>query len=149
MIMITVIGLRIAKAVGFIWLVRSGGRFQYWQCQNESHLLGPGVMPAAIGCDYGIGLFRSPGAALVGAGPVVGPEDWLDHRPGGLNCVLTGEQRAVADHGVAQEPLVGRFFSRLFFEHVKFFLVADELLPGRLTRAASATAELGESRNRR
>ena len=47
---------------------------------------------------------------------MLGPKDWLDHRPGGLNRVLTGEQRAVTGHGVAQEPLVGWFFSWLFFD---------------------------------
>ena len=55
---------------------------------------------------------------LIGPGPVVGLEDWLDHRPGGLNRVLTGEERAVAGHGVRQEPLVGQFSSRLFFQQV-------------------------------
>ena len=56
-------------------------------------------------------------------------KDRLDHRPGGLNRVLTSEERAVASHGVAQQPLVGRFLSRLFFEQIKLSLVANELLP--------------------
>ena len=55
-------------------------------------------------------------------------QDRVDHRPGGLNRVLTGEERAVAGHGVAQKPLVGRFLSRLFINQVELALVADELL---------------------
>jgi hypothetical protein len=59
----------------------------------------------------------------------VGIKNWLDHRPRGLNCFLTSEERPVADHGVAQQPLVGRFLSRLLFDQVEFSLVADEFLP--------------------
>ena len=43
--------------------------------------------------------------------------------------MVTGKERAVAGHGVAQEPLVGRFLARLLFDQVKFTLVADKLLP--------------------
>ena len=86
-------------------------------------------MPATVRCDQDISLFRPPSAALVGKRSEVGLKDWLDHRPGGLDRVFTGEERAVAGHGVAQEPLVGRFLSRLFFDQVEFSLVADELLP--------------------
>jgi hypothetical protein len=63
---------------------------------------------------------------------VVGLKDWIDDRLGGLNCVLTGEERSIAGHGVAQKPLVGRFLSRPFFEQVEFSLLPDELLPGKL-----------------
>ena len=56
-------------------------------------------------------------------------EDGLDHGPGGLDGVLAGEERAVTGHGVAQEPLVGRFLAGLFFDEVEFSLVADELFP--------------------
>ena len=56
-------------------------------------------------------------------------KDWVDYRPGSLNRVLAGEQRSVADHGVGQKPLVGRFLPALFFEQVELPLIADELLP--------------------
>ena len=56
-------------------------------------------------------------------------KDWIDHRPSGLDRVLTGEERSIADHGVAQKPLVGRFLSRLFFEQVELSLLPDEFLP--------------------
>ena len=49
---------------------------------------------------------------LIGANAVVCFQDWIDHRPGGLHCVLAGEERSIAGHGVAQKPLVGRFLSR-------------------------------------
>ena len=74
---------------------------------------------------------------------MVGLKDWLDHRPGGLNRVLTGEERAVAGHGVAQEPLVGRFRSRLFFKQIEFALVADELLPGALDASGEGDGGTG------
>src|SRR5579872_5816171 len=67
--------------------------------------------------------------ALVEESPGVFLKDWIDHRPSGLNRVFTGEERSVTSHGVAQEPLVGGFLSRLFFGQVKFSLVTDELLP--------------------
>jgi hypothetical protein len=63
---------------------------------------------------------------------VVGLKDWIDHGPGGLNCVLTGKKRSIADHGVAQKPLVRRFLPVLFFEQVELPLVPDELLPREL-----------------
>jgi hypothetical protein len=54
--------------------------------------------------------------ASVGTHAVVFPKDWIDDRPRGFDCVLTGEKRSVAAHGIAQEPLVGRFVSRSFLE---------------------------------
>ena len=86
-------------------------------------------MPAAIRCDQHVGLFRPPTAGLVGEGRVVVLKDWFDHRPGGLDGDFAGEKRAITGHGVVQEPFVGRFRSSLFFEQVKFSLVAHELLP--------------------
>ena len=59
-------------------------------------------------------------------------QDWIDHRPGGLDCVLAGEERAIARHGVAQKPLVGRFLSRLLFKQEEFSLLADEFFSGEL-----------------
>jgi hypothetical protein len=41
--------------------------------------------------------------APVRSNPVVRLEDWTDHRPRGLDRILTGEERSV--HGVAQKPL--------------------------------------------
>jgi hypothetical protein len=76
-------------------------------------------------------------------------EDWIDHRPSGLDCVLTSKERSIADHGVAQEPLVGRFLPRPLFEKVELALLAHELLASELKRAARATAEFGDSRKRR
>jgi hypothetical protein len=61
--------------------------------------------------------------------PRVGFQDWIDHFPGSLNCVLTCEEGAIACHSVAQEPLVRRFLSRLFFDQVEFSLVAASLPP--------------------
>ena len=87
-------------------------------------------MPKAVFHDQGVGLFRSPSARLVRASRVAGHENWLDNRPGGLNGVLAGEERTVAGHGVTQKPLVGRFLSRLFFNQVEFFLIANELRSG-------------------
>ena len=54
-------------------------------------------------------------------------EDGVDDRPGRLNRVLAGEQRAVAGHRVAQQQLVGQFLALLLFHQAEFSLVADEL----------------------
>jgi hypothetical protein len=59
--------------------------------------------------------FRPPGAALIWADRVMGLEDPIDNRPCGFNRVLACEERPIAMHGIAQEPLVRRFFSRLSF----------------------------------
>ena len=97
-----------------------------------------------------IGLFRSPTAALVGTNAVVFLKNGIDHRPGGFDRILAGEERTVAGHRVTEEPLVGGFLSRLFFSQIEFSLIADEFLSRALdVRAASAMAELGEMRNRR
>ena len=56
----------------------------------------------------------------------------IDHRPGRLDRVLAGEQRAVAGHGVAEQPFVGRPLVRLHVEQIQLALVADELLAGPL-----------------
>src|SRR5512135_458500 len=87
------------------------------------------VVPVAVCCDERISLFRSPATAFVGAGPAGGLKDRVDHRPGGLNRVLSGEERSIASHGISQKPLVGRFLSRLLFNQIEFLLVSDELLP--------------------
>jgi hypothetical protein len=67
---------------------------------------------------------------MVRASLVVCLKDGIDRRPGGLNRILTGEERSVAGHRVAQEQFVGRFLARLLFDQVEFALVADELRPG-------------------
>ena len=59
----------------------------------------------------------------------MGLQDWINHSPGSFHRVLTGEERSVAGHGVAQKPLVRRFFSRALFEQVELSLLPDELLP--------------------
>ena len=74
---------------------------------------------------------------------MVGLKDWIDHRPGGLNCVLTGEERSIAGHGVAQKPLVGRFLSRLFFRQVELSLLPDELLPCELDASGEGDGRAG------
>jgi hypothetical protein len=85
-------------------------------------------VPTAVRSNDRVSLFRPPTAAPVGTNVVVCFQDWIDHCPGGLHRVPTGEERAIARHGVAQKPLIGRFFSWLLFEQVDFPLLADELL---------------------
>ena len=53
-------------------------------------------MPASVCRNERIRLFWPPATGLVGVGPVVSFKDRIDRRPGGLNRVLTGEERAVA-----------------------------------------------------
>jgi hypothetical protein len=70
--------------------------------------------------------------APVRVNPKVVLEDWIDHRPGGLNRILTAEKRTVAGHGVAQKPLVRLLLSRPLITQVELTLVADELLSSTL-----------------
>jgi hypothetical protein len=85
-------------------------------------------MPAAIRGNDRISLFRTPSVSLVRANPVVNFEDRIDHRPSCFNRVLAREECAVAGHGVAQKPFVGRFLSGPFFQQVKLSLLSDEIL---------------------
>ena len=64
--------------------------------------LGSGVVPKAVRSNDRVSLFWSPAVASVKASLVVFLKDWIDHRPGGLDRVFTGEERSIADHGVAQ-----------------------------------------------
>ncbi len=81
---------------------------------------------------------------------MVGFEYRIDHGPGGLNRVLTGEERSVADHRVAQESLVRRFLTCLLLDQRELSLVADEFPPGALDASGEAAIlEPGESWNRR
>ena len=54
--------------------------------------------------------------APVGVNTTMRFQHWIDHRPSGLHRILAGEERAIAGHGVTQEPFVGRFLSGLLFK---------------------------------
>ena len=55
------------------------------------YILRAGIVPGAVWSDKRVSLFRSPAVALVGQNPAVVLKDRIDHRPGGLNRVLTGK----------------------------------------------------------
>lgn len=57
--------------------------------------------------------FKFIRAAYVWLIIMVVPENWIDHHPSGLHGVLMRKQRSIADHGITQQPLVRRFFSRV------------------------------------
>jgi len=99
-------------------------------------------VPGACSNDR-VSLFRSPAAALVGASPVVGPKNWIDHCPRGLNRAFTRKERSIADHGVAQKPLVGRFLSRLIFEEVELTLFPDEIFSCELDASGEGNGRTG------
>jgi hypothetical protein len=71
-----------------------------------------GVVPGTVG-DEQVGLLGPPGARFVGVSAVVSGEDGIDDRPGGLNRVLAGEERAVTamasprsrSYGASQQAL--------------------------------------------
>ena len=69
---------------------------------EDASTYGTGVVPTAFRLDDRVGLFWSPAPALVGLSPRVLLENRIDHGPSGLNRVLTGEERSIAGHGVAQ-----------------------------------------------
>jgi hypothetical protein len=70
-------------------------------------------------------------------------KDWIDHHPGSLNRILTGEERSIADHGVAQKPLIGGFCPWLFFGQIELSLVPDELLPSALDASGEGDGRTG------
>jgi hypothetical protein len=65
--------------------------------------------------------------APVGSNPVVRLEYRIDYRPSGFDRVLTGEERSIPVHRIAQKPFIGRFLSCQFFGQVEFSLFPDEL----------------------
>jgi hypothetical protein len=70
-------------------------------------------------------------------------QDWIDHGPSGLNSILTGEERAITRHGVAQKPFVGRFLSRSLFKQVELSLLADEFLSRELDASGECDGRVG------
>ena len=70
-------------------------------------------------------------------------EDRFDHRPGSFDGVFTREKRTVSSHGVAQKPLVGWFFSWLFFRQVELSLVACELFSWELDAGGKGDGRVG------
>jgi len=70
-------------------------------------------------------------------------QDWIDHGPGVLHRILTGEERSIAGHGIAQKPFVGRFLSRLLFKQVELSLLADEFLSRELDASGEGDGRVG------
>src|SRR5665647_3896283 len=86
------------------------------------------VVPATVGGNERVGLGRPPGARFIGVHAVMGREDGVDYRPGGLDRVLARKERAGTSQSVAEEAFVGRLFVRLCVQQEELTLVADELL---------------------
>src|SRR5271169_6809832 len=91
-------------------------------------LSGHWIVPTTVGTDERVSFLRPPSESLVGPNPMVCLQDWIDPGPGGLHRILTGEERSIAGHGIAQKPFIGRFLSRLLFQQVELSLFADEFL---------------------
>ena len=103
-------------------------------------------MPAAARGDDRISLFRPPTASFVRPNAVMGFEDRIDYRPCGLNRVFPREERAVAGHGVAEKPLVGRFVARPLFRHVELLLLSDEIFARELYAGSESTSRVRRER---
>src|SRR6476646_2071574 len=63
-------------------------------------------VPAAHALDELVGFLRPPRAGLVLVHRAGAVNDRVNDGPGGLDDVLAGEERGVAEHRVAQQPLV-------------------------------------------
>ena len=113
------------------------------QVHSSGRLIGSGVVPTSVRSDDRVSLFRPPSAASIGTNAVVCFQDWIDHRPGGLHCILAGEERSITRHGVAQKPFVGRFLSRLLFKQEKFSLLPDEFFSGELDASGEGDGRAG------
>ena len=74
---------------------------------------GAWIMPTAVCSDERVSLFGPPGAAFVATSRVMVLENSIDYLPCGFNRVLTGEERPVTLHGVAQKAFVRRFLTWL------------------------------------
>ena len=72
-------------------------------------------MPTAVCGDDRVSLFRTPTAFMVAANLVVDFENRIDRCPRSFNRILTGEERSVAGHGIAQEQFVRRMTIRFLF----------------------------------
>src|ERR1035441_449675 len=100
-------------------------------------------MPTAVRSDDRVSVFRSPAAAFVNMNTVMVLENRIDHDPRGLNRVFSSEERAVAGHGVAKKPLVGRFVARPFFRQIKLLLLSDEIFARELDACGKGNRRIG------
>src|ERR1022692_4540013 len=101
------------------------------------------IVPSAVGRDERISLLGPPAAAPVMDCPMVALEDPVDHRPSSLHSVLAGEECSIADHGVAQKPLVRCLFSGPFINQVELSLLASKLLARALDASGERDAATG------
>src|SRR4029453_9988770 len=62
--------------------------------------------PPARADDETVGLARTPGAGGIFVERALAVDHRIDDRPGGLDDVLTREERGVAGNGIAKQPLV-------------------------------------------
>jgi hypothetical protein len=100
-------------------------------------------MPTTVRRDDRVSLLRPPTAAFVGANAVMILEDRIDNCPRGLNRVFAREKGAVTSHGVAEQPLVGRFVARPNFRKVKLSLLSDEILARELHARGNSYGRVG------
>jgi hypothetical protein len=100
-------------------------------------------MPTAVRRDDRVSLLRPPAVALVQANAMMVLEDRINYYPRGLNRIFSCEERAVAGHGVAEKPFVGRFVSRPLFRQVKLFLLSDEILARDLDARGKCNSWIG------
>lgn len=73
----------------------------------------------------------------------MGLKNVADRRPRGFDRVLSGEERPISDHGVAQQSLVRRFRPQKLLTQVELPLVADELLAGTLDAGGQGDRGVG------
>ena len=96
------------------------------------------------------GLGRTPGARFVVMDGRHRAQDGLNDRPRRLHTVLTREQRAIPDHRVAQETLVGvHLIPPGMADDCEFRRIANQLFTGTLHAGADgAIVTSGLSRKR-
>jgi hypothetical protein len=70
-------------------------------------------------------------------------EHLVDYRPCGFHCILPREERAITDHGVAQQSLVGSLRTYLFFAEEELALLPDELFAGRFDAGSQRERGVG------
>src|SRR5580698_10213240 len=93
---------------------------------------GTWIVPSAVFGNQRIGALRSPGPWFVWANGRMLLEHAIYNNPCGFHRILTGKQRSIALHCVAEQPFVGCFLSSLLLREIKLALFADKLLAGKL-----------------
>ena len=102
----------LTEVVKVVTLIRTQTPLGIAATARGACLLQSRILPTAGRANDLIDLLRSPSAGLILVHWRIRFQDRVDDPPGFFHGILAGEQRRVAAHRVAQQPLVGIHFVR-------------------------------------